>query len=141
MYSFQIAQCGAIPILIKMLQSAQDDEEKFNACNTLWTLAFDEENRQQIKNDKVVIPELKKLLASENSEIKRAAAGALWECEGKEKHAEEKQQSVKVQEAIGVHVQGMKIVCYQLPVYIPCEKAFCDWTPILNEMLMSQYFL
>lgn len=112
-----------------MLQSAQDDEEKFNACNTLWTLAFDKENRQQIKNDKVVIPELKKLLASENSEIKRAAAGALWECEGKEKHAEEKQQSVKVQEAIGVHVQGMKNFCYLLPVYIPCKKGFCDWTP------------
>ena len=116
-YSFQIAQCGAIPILVKMLQSAQDDEEKFNACNTLWTLAFDEENRKQIKNNEVAIPELKKLLTSENSEIKRAAAGALWECEGKEKHAEEKQQSVKIQEATDAHLQGMKIFCCLIPLY------------------------
>ena len=108
---FQIAQCGAIPILVKMLQSAQDDEEKFNACNTLWTLAFDEENRTQMKRDKDAIPELKKLLMSENIEIKKAAAGALWECEGKEKHAEEKQQST------GAHVQGMKIFCFLLPLY------------------------
>ena len=121
-HSFQIVQCGAIRILIKMLQRAQDDEEKFHACNTLWALAFDEENRKQIKSDEVVIPELKKLLASENSEIKRAAAGALWECEGKEKYAEEKQQSVKVQEAIGVHVQGMS-------VFIPCKKGFYNWNP------------
>jgi len=106
-----------------MLQSAQDDEEKFNACNTLWTLAFDEENKQQIKNDKVAIPELRKLLMSENSEIKKAAAGALWECEGKEKHAEEKQQSAKIQEASGAHVQGMNICCCLLTLY-----------PILNGL-------
>ncbi|XP_020612597.1 uncharacterized protein LOC110050956 isoform X2 [Orbicella faveolata] len=113
-----IAQCGAIPIIVKMLQSAQDDEEKFNACNTLWTLAFDEENRKQIKGDTVAIPELKKLLTSENSEIKKAAAGALWECEGKEKHAEEKQQSVKIQEATGAHVQDTKhvMISYQWDV-------------------------
>ncbi|KAL9979635.1 hypothetical protein ACROYT_G017320 [Oculina patagonica] len=94
-----IAQCGAIPILVKMLQRAQDNEEKLNACNTLWTLAFDKENGKQIKNNESAIAELKKLLTVENSEIKRAAAGVLWECEGKEKHAEEKQQSVTEQQA------------------------------------------
>ena len=88
-----------------MLQNAKDDAEKINACNLLWTLAFDKENRKQIKNDESVIPELKKLATSENSEIKRAAAGALWECEGKEKYAEEKQQSVTVQQVTGAHVQ------------------------------------
>ena len=108
-----------------MLQSAQDDEEKFNACYTLWTLAFDEENRTQIKNNKVAIPELKKLLMSENSEIKVAAAGALWECEGKEKHAEKKQQSVKMQEATGAHVQGMKNFRCLSPFY----PTFSDLTP------------
>ncbi|KAL9979634.1 hypothetical protein ACROYT_G017319 [Oculina patagonica] len=94
-----IAQCGAIPILVKMLQSAQDNEEKLNACNTLWTLAFDKENGKEIKNNESAIAELKNLLTVENSEIKRAAAGVLWECEGKEKHAEEKQQSVTEQQA------------------------------------------
>ena len=101
-----------------MLQSAQDDEEKFNACYTLWTLAFDEENRTQIKNDKVAIPELKKLLMSGSGEIKVAAAGALWELEGKEKHAEEKQQSVKTQEATGAYVQGMKNFFCLLPHFL-----------------------
>ena len=88
-----------------MLQNTKEDEGRTNACNLLWTLAFDEENRKQIKSDGTVIPELKKLVASENSEIKRAAAGALWECEGKEKYAEEKQQSVKVQQTTGTYTE------------------------------------
>ncbi|XP_020626470.1 uncharacterized protein LOC110063812 isoform X2 [Orbicella faveolata] len=92
-----IAQCGAIPILVKMLQNAKGDEEKLSACNTLWTLAFDGDNKKEINNDDYAIFELKKLLTSENSQIKRAAAGALWECEGKEKHAEEKQHSDRLQ--------------------------------------------
>lgn len=118
-----------------MLQSAQDDEEKFNACNTLWTLAFDEENRKEIKGDKVAIPELKKLLTLENSEIKKAAAGALWECEGKEKHAEEKQQSVKIQEATAAHMQGVKIFYYLSLLYVnlndlsPARKLSTIGTP------------
>ena len=97
----QIAQCGAIPILAKMLQRAPDNEEKLNACNTLWTLAFDKENGKQIKDNESAMAELKKLLTVENSDIKKAAAGVLWECEGKEKYAEEKQQSVKVQQTTG----------------------------------------
>lgn len=102
---FQIAQCGAIPILVKMLQNAKGDEEKLSACNTLWTLAFDEDNKKEINNDDYVIFELKKLLTSENSQIKRAAAGALWECEGKEKHEEEKQHSDRLQPATGAHAR------------------------------------
>ena len=91
-----------------MLQNAKGDDERLNACNTLWSLAFDADNRKEIVNDDYAIFELKKLLTSENSEIKRAAAGALWECEGKEKHAEEKQQSVEVQQA-GAHVQDITL--------------------------------
>ena len=78
-----------------MLQNAKDDEERVNACNTLWTLAFDEENKKNIKEDEHACAELRKLLTSNNREVKKAAAGALWEVEGKEKHAEDKQQSVK----------------------------------------------
>ncbi|KAL9979646.1 hypothetical protein ACROYT_G017336 [Oculina patagonica] len=107
-----IVKCGAIPVLVKLLQNAKYDVEKINACNLLWTLAFDEENRKQIKNDESAIPELKKLATSENSEIKRAAAGALWECEGKEKHAQEKQQSVKQEATDTKHV----MISYQWDV-------------------------
>ena len=103
---FQIAQCGAIPILVKMLQNAKGDEEKLSACNTLWTLAFDRDNKKEMNNDDYAIFELKKLLTSENSLIKRAAAGALWECEGKEKHAEEKQHLDRLQPVTGAHARG-----------------------------------
>ncbi|PFX17112.1 uncharacterized protein LOC111341315 [Stylophora pistillata] len=94
-----IVKCGAIPILVNMLQNAKDDEERVNACNTLWTLAFDEENKKNIKEDEHACAELRKLLTSNNREVKKAAAGALWEIEGKEKHAEDKQQSVKKSDA------------------------------------------
>ena len=105
LYFRQIAQCGAIPILVKMLQNAKGEEEKLSACNTLWTLAFDGDNKKEINNDDYAIFELKKLLTSENGQIKRAAAGALWECEGKEKYAEEKQQSDTLQPATGAHAR------------------------------------
>ena len=101
---FQIVQSGAIPILVTMLQKAQGDDERLNACNTLWTLAFDEENKKEITSDKFAIAELRKLLTTENSELKRAASGALWECVGKEKYVEEKQLSVSAQEAAGRYI-------------------------------------
>lgn len=85
-----IAKCGAIQILVRMLQTAKDNEEKLNACNAFWTLAFDEENQMEIKANEQAISELEKLLTDENIEIQRAAAGALWECNGKERYAEEK---------------------------------------------------
>lgn len=90
LYLFQIAKCGAIQILVRMLQTAKDNEEKLNACNAFWTLAFDEENQMEIKANEQAISELEKLLTDENIEIQRAAAGALWECNGKERYAEEK---------------------------------------------------
>ena len=77
-----------------MLENAKDDEERVNACNTLWTLAFDEENKKEIKKDEHASAELRKLLTSTNNEVKNAAAGALWEIEEKEKHTEDKQQPV-----------------------------------------------
>ena len=86
-----------------MLQKAQGDDERLNACNTLWTLAFDEDNKKEIKGNESAIPELQKLLSSNNSELRKAAAGALWECQGKEKHAEKKQLSVTVPEAAGTN--------------------------------------
>ena len=73
-----------------MLQKAQDDDERIEACRTLWTLAFDDENKQEIKRNKLAMAELERLHSSENKELRRAAAGALWECQYKEKYAEEK---------------------------------------------------
>ena len=55
----QIAQFGAIPILTKMLTSAKDDQETLNGCNTLWTLAFDAENRKEIKSNVKTVSKLR----------------------------------------------------------------------------------
>ena len=96
-------QCEAIPVLVTMLQKAKTEDERLNACNTLWTLAFDEENKKQIRSDEIAIAELRKLLTSDNSELKRAAAGALWECEGKQRHTEEKQQLTSTEEGVQSH--------------------------------------
>lgn len=95
-----------------MLQNAKDDEEKINACNTLWTLAFDEENKKKIKKDESAIAELRKHQTSENSKLKKAAAGALWEIEGKEKHAEKNQKSVEVS---GTHAQCISFLLESVP--------------------------
>lgn len=94
-----IAKCGVLPVLVTMLQTAKDDEESLKASETLWTLAFDDENRKEITNNQAAMGELEKLLSSENSEVKKAAAGALWECQGKDKHKEAKQTTVTIQEA------------------------------------------
>lgn len=94
-----IAKCGVLPVLVTMLQTAKDDEESLKASETLWTLAFDDENRKEITNNQAAIGELEKLLSSENSDVKKAAAGALWECQGKDKHKEAKQTTVTLQEA------------------------------------------
>ena len=105
LYLFQIAKCGAIQILVRMLQTTKDNEEKLNACNAFWTLAFDEENQMEIKANEQAISELEKLLTDENIEIQRAAAGALWECNGKERYAEEKKQKVGLQQITGTCAQ------------------------------------
>ncbi|XP_067054111.1 uncharacterized protein [Acropora muricata] len=94
-----IAKCGVLPVLVTMLQTAKDDEESLKASETLWTLAFDDENRKEITNNQAAIGELEKLLSSEKSEVKKAAAGALWECQGKDKHKEAKQTTATIQEA------------------------------------------
>ena len=72
-----------------MIQKAKQSKEKTVAAETLWTLAFDEENKKAIKEDENAISVLHELQQSENSETRKAAAGALWELEGKDKHSEE----------------------------------------------------
>ena len=83
LYLFQIAKCGAIQILVRMLQTAKDNEEKLNACNAFWTLAFDEENQMEIKANEQAISELEKLLTDENiskkySEMMRNTVSCCW---------------------------------------------------------------
>ena len=81
---------------MEMIQTAKEEEEKAVAAKTLWTLAFDDENKKAIKEDENAISVLHELQQSENSETRKAAAGALWELEGKDKHSEESRTKGKV---------------------------------------------
>ena len=74
---------------MKMIQTAKEEKEKAVAAKTLWTLAFDDENKKVIKEDENAISVLHELQQNGNSETRKAAAGALWELEGKDKHSEE----------------------------------------------------
>ena len=84
-----------------MLITAKENQERINGCSTLWTLAFDADNRVEIRSNEHALAELRKLASHENMEIRKAAAGALWEVEGKHKHAEENYRSNVSEEVTG----------------------------------------
>jgi hypothetical protein len=68
-----------------MIEEAKNEKEKATAAEALWMLAFDEDNRQEMKrNDDKCIKLLKKLKESDNDTTRKAASGALWEIEGKQ---------------------------------------------------------
>ncbi len=87
MVSPQIGKNGAIPVLIDMITSAKDDEERENAALALWTLAFDSNNKEIIKKSPGAMTTLRKLSTNKSPQVKNAACGALWEIEGKQAHA------------------------------------------------------
>ena len=75
-----------------MIQNAKTQDEKTEAAETLWTLAFDADNKELIRQDEQAMSALRELQGSESSETRKAAAGALWELGDKEKHSGEVQQ-------------------------------------------------
>ncbi|KAL9979087.1 hypothetical protein ACROYT_G016691 [Oculina patagonica] len=81
---------GAIPILVQMITSAKDDEERGSAALALWNLAFDSKNKEIITKTSGAVSALKKLKESKNKHVKKAASGALWEIEGKQAYEAEK---------------------------------------------------
>jgi len=66
-----------------MLKTSKDDEERAIAAKALWMLAFDEDNKKAIRQEKGALETLRELQQSEDQEVQKAAAGALWELEGK----------------------------------------------------------
>ncbi|EDO45030.1 predicted protein [Nematostella vectensis] len=81
-----IGQHGAIPILVDMLANAKNDEQRRCGAEALWVLAFDNENKEAILTTPNAVELLKELQHSEDDSVKKAAAGVLWEIEGKESH-------------------------------------------------------
>ena len=78
-----LGQIGVIPVLISVIKTSKEDEEKASATRALWMLAFDDNNKEKIGQEEGAMDILHQLQDSENPEVQKAAAGALWELEGK----------------------------------------------------------
>ena len=94
-----LGQNGVIPVLISVIKTSNEDEEKASATRALWMLAFDDNNKGEIRQEEGAMDILHQLQQSKNSEVQKAAAGALWELEGKTA----RQSSEKI-ESTGNHV-------------------------------------
>ena len=74
---------GAVHVLMSVLRTSKEDEEKASAARALWMLAFDDNNKDAIRQEAGGLEMLRELQHSKDPEVQRAAAGALWEIEGK----------------------------------------------------------
>ena len=94
-----LGQNGVIPVLISVIKTSNEDEEKASATRALWMLAFDDNNKENVRQEEGAMDILHMLQQSENPGVQKAAAGALWELEGKTA----RQSSEKI-ESTGNHV-------------------------------------
>ena len=78
-----LGEKGAIQVLVSIIKTSNDNSEKASAVNALWVLTFDENNKKAITQDKETLDILRRLQQSDDPEVQKAAAGALWELEGK----------------------------------------------------------
>ena len=78
-----LGEKGAIQVLVSIIKTSNDNSEKASAVNALWVLAFDENNKKAITQDKETLDILRRLQQSDDPEVQKAAAGVLWELEGK----------------------------------------------------------
>ena len=78
-----LGQIGVIPVLVSVIKTSNEDEEKASATKALWMLAFDDNNKEKVRQEDGAMDVLHQLQDSENPEVQKAAAGALWELEGK----------------------------------------------------------
>ena len=74
---------GAVHVLMSVLRTSKEEEEKASAARALWMLAFDDNNKDAIRQEAGGLEMLRELQHSKDTEVQRAAAGALWELEGK----------------------------------------------------------
>ena len=88
-----LGQNGVIPVLISVIKTSNEDEEKASAIRALWMLAFHDNNKEKIRQEEGAMDILHRLQHSENPEVQKAAAGALWELEGKTARHSERMES------------------------------------------------
>ena len=68
---------------MSVLRTSKEEEEKASAVRALWMLAFDDNNKDAIRQRAGGLEMLRELQHSKDPEVQRAAAGTLWELEGK----------------------------------------------------------
>ena len=78
-----LSQNGAIRVVTAILKTSNDDEETASGARALWMLAFDDTNKDVIRQQEGTLHSLRPLHHNTNPEVQKAAAGALWEIEGK----------------------------------------------------------
>ena len=88
-----LGQNGVIPVLISVIKTSNEDEEKASATRALWMLAFDNNNKEKVRQEEGAMDILHQLQQSKNPEVQKAAAGALWELEGKTARHSERMES------------------------------------------------
>ena len=88
-----LGHIGVIPVLIPVIKTSNEDEERASATRALWMLAFDDNNKKKILQEEGAMDILHQLQHSKNSEVQKAAAGALWELEGKTARRSERMES------------------------------------------------
>ena len=88
-----LGQNGVIPVLISVIKTSNEDEEKASATRALWMLAFHDNNKEKIRQEEGAMDILHELQHSENPEVQKAAAGALWELERKTARHSERMES------------------------------------------------
>ena len=74
---------GVTSILISLIRTSSEDEEKASATRALWMLSFDDNNKEAIRQENGAMELLRQLQQSKDTHLQKAAAGALWELEGK----------------------------------------------------------
>ncbi|XP_068740648.1 uncharacterized protein [Montipora capricornis] len=74
---------GVTSVLISLIKTSSDDEEKASATRALWILSFDDNNKEAIRQQDGAMELLRQLQQSKDTHLQKAAAGALWELEGK----------------------------------------------------------
>eukprot|EP00057_Strongylocentrotus_purpuratus_P003753 XP_003727285.1 PREDICTED: uncharacterized protein LOC100890026 [Strongylocentrotus purpuratus] len=73
----KILKAGGLPLLVKMLEDKSADTQEA-AANTIWNLAFSEDGRQKIAENKDCLKLLESLTQCSESHVADAAKGALW---------------------------------------------------------------
>lgn len=87
-FCLKIGENGGIDVIALALEFRPNDKEEeekevLESCKALWILSFHDNNRKLICENNVIMNHLQKIKGGNNTSLGKAAAGALWELEGK----------------------------------------------------------